>query len=260
MKQLIFIGITLLFLDGCANPEVIKVKNEVYRTGDASNALLGSVGYTSGAGMFGGLNRFELKRVPDYKNIKLHYGGVITLEEIKHSYANFEFDADAMLKKSIQANTGVKAIREIDGKLNVKYHIISFQSPDDAILSINGEHNKRAQILLKGGKSASRIISKILVAYDYEQSKVFDVSGSFALNGSDGDVEIINKKIALGLAAGEKGSSNVKLSDGMIVGYTYDILCWHKLDNGKIELLTSIKDKYGATQSCHSGMQNPEEL
>lgn len=226
-----------------------------YRTGNASSAFIGSIGYLSGAGLLGGRNTYQRLRIPDYENLELSYEGDKD-ELVKRTItASFLANVKAKIKKQIEADAKAKVEVVTEKDLKVHYYIISIKNPYDIIDSLNKD--KKSMDALKSKKDKSRIITRILIAYGYKSSESIKAMG-------DADIKLSTKGKDGTLAANAKGDVNktieIKLSDGFIIGYVYSILCWEKDENGKLVIASSTMDVYGRSQSCTTGEKDPSKL
>lgn len=267
----------LFLLVSCASTEPkdpltsssIEIQGVNYRTGGASGALLGSIGYLSGGGVVGGHTSFDRKKIPDYKELKLKYEGIID-QDLKSSVSvSLLVDAEATIQRQLdaQAKVGGKILSDTERK--VHYHLISIESPDDVVLALNSVDNSRSLDLLELGKDKSRIITKVIVAYGYTSSRSLEMSAQLGLKLSTkndksffsvGNLTATAAKIGADANTGLDLTNQINLSDGMIVGYSYDILCWQKTDNGGKKIRTTILDVYNRPQKCPDGKDDPSKL
>ncbi|MFA6901836.1 MAG: hypothetical protein WC236_02005 [Gallionellaceae bacterium] len=268
MKKIVLLSLSIFLLSGCAslkswfggvsNEAYIKIDDVKYRAGNASGALIGSVGYASGLGLFGGANTFDRKKIPDYGSLKLTYEGVIDQAKIENYAVEAKAEVEGEIVKKVEANASAEGRVATESEKQVTYHLISITSSDDLIVELNLSKNSRSFDLMKAGKTSSRIVTKILVAYGYKLSETIKASGSAGLSLASAS-NLAN--LVVGGAASADTKNKVSLSDGMIVGYSYDILCWRRNASDKVEILTSVLDQYGASQKCPSGSQQaPDKI
>ena len=272
---------SLLVLNGCCSlggsggkvldmGDTIEVSNVKYRTGNASKAELGSVGYVSGLGMGNGKNTFKHQRTPEYNDLKLSNDGVITQDFTKTASTEYKIEIESTIAKLVDAKAYSNGKTATNIEKEVSYHLLSVKNADDIVVHLNNSLDKRPMALMKAGGTTSRFIPQVIVAFGYKASTVLQSSGKTGLllktTGSDstlvvGDISIAKAKIDAELGYSNDISNKISLSDGMIVGYTYDIACWVKdSHSGDTVILTSVLDKYGKSQTCTNGVKDPSKV
>lgn len=263
-KQVI-LSLVFIFssLTGCTQYIQISENTDKFRIGNASGAYLGSLGYVTGEGVFGGHNKYTRDYLPEYHDINISNEGEVDYSNITFSDADLQskFEADFAKKFGVEIQAGGGAGKQKE--LKAKFHILSFDSPAKAISKLNAPENIESFDQVKKRKDGARIVSKVLMAFNYNESKKLEATGNLKVSGSGSldQLPVDTKVSGEGqLVLKTSKSETINLSDGMIVGYSYDILCWDKDNQNKLEITTSVYQKYGTSVDCRVGKNNPDEV
>lgn len=277
--KIIALILSLFILSGCPGKsakdeepqptKTIQINHVEYRTGNAQVAELGSVGYVSGLGWSNGPNLFIRGRMPEYEGLKIANNGIVTQSFLKNVTKEYKLDVEGKVAELVDANVYTNGNTASDKEKQVSYHLLSVKDPDDIVVHLNNFSNKRSMELMKTHRKTSRFITQIIVAYGYKASTILESARNSGLTlkttGSEksfmvDDISIAKAKLEAELGDTTNVTNEVSLSDGIIVGYTYDIACWGKANNSDDTIiLTSIVDRYGHKQKCPIGVKDPDD-
>jgi hypothetical protein len=274
IKYAILLSFTLI-LSGCSwwdslfkEKEVsgiektIKIFRVKYRTGNAPIAVLGSVGYVSGLGIGGGANTFDHKRTPKY-DIKIKNDGIITQDFTQNSSSYYQGNIEGTIAQKIDAKASLDGRSASKVEKQVFYHLLSVESSAELVDDMNSPKGKKLLTTMKNGGETSRFVTQIIIAFGYKSSKLLELSGNAKLLLKSGkleigDISIAKAEIDTKLGFDTRVTNKISLSDGMIVGYTYDAACWGgNTSSGNVEIITSVLSKYGKNPDCPTGVTDP---
>lgn len=249
----------------------IRIQNIKYRKGNAESAQLSSVGYLSGRGMAGGKNVYVKQRVPDYKNLTVRQSE-LDQEYSKKLTQKLGTKASAEIAKKGKMEASGETETDSSLNLKVKWHIISIEHPDNVVVHLNKNKDKRSFEIIKNNKNNARVITKVLAAYDYQSSETLKrlSKAGLAIKAEGGAGSIFSKTLAnasaeVNIENKEENKNTINLSDGFIVGYIYDAFCWAKGDDKKLKITMTAIDRYNSVTNwsspeCNDGTPNPDEL
>jgi len=222
----------------------IPIQDKKYRTGDAKEAFLGSIGLLRREGK----NLYERDFLPKYDGVKVTTSAIINTSEVNSIEGKLGLPITELISKLADANAELKGHGE--NSVKVTYHAISIESKQDIVDIINSDPKDRAFHAFKQTKDA-RIITGVLIGFGHESSSSF-------LGATDLRLKTLNdiNIISVGLSGGT--NKQISFSDGTILGYVYDRACWELDENGQMKiarLLTDNPTLFGDCK-CPSGTFN----